>query len=126
MSIFSSRAPFLLFSYMNIIIIFLHGKPQTANAETQKNLIVAGYLPDYRFYINLNAASIFLTDLIIFSIAPNKDGSIDNACCLDKHHYEKAREAREYKRTYMAEKRVDGETVDTSSKLNHIQMFKSY
>ena len=38
--------------------------------------VVAGYLPEYRFYIDVSEAGKHLTDLILFSIAPNADGSI--------------------------------------------------
>lgn len=61
--------------------------------------IVAGYLPEYRSYINLNNTVEFLTDVILFSISPNArgGGGILGPCCLEPHHYKQAQEARAYK-----------------------------
>jgi len=59
------------------------------------DLSIAGYLPDYRFYINVNNTAPLLTDLILFSIQPNADGTL-SSCCLAPHHYEAARKAVAY------------------------------
>jgi chitinase len=63
--------------------------------------IVAGYLPDYRSYVNINNTAALLTDLILFSIEPNGDdesaGSLKGQCCLDASHYKRAREARKHR-----------------------------
>lgn len=61
-------------------------------------MILSGYLPDYRFYINVTATAALssMTDLILFSIQPNVDGSVlgETNCCLDGSHYEHVREAK--------------------------------
>ena len=59
--------------------------------------IVAGYLPDYRSYINVNATAPFLTDLLLFSIQPPASTKLDGSCCLGEDHYQIAREAQAYK-----------------------------
>ncbi|GMI16124.1 hypothetical protein TrLO_g4854 [Triparma laevis f. longispina] len=46
------------------------------NALPHDKFVVAGYLPEYRFYIDVSEASSHLTDLILFSIAPEHDGSL--------------------------------------------------
>ena len=63
-------------------------------------LSVAGYLPDYRFYIDLNQTALFLDDLYLFSIQidPSKGPNmLKDACCLSKDHYNKAQQASTYK-----------------------------
>ncbi len=67
---------------------------QSVLCQQQHGPVIAGYLPDYRNYINIDKPSKFLTDLILFSISPNASGSINDSCCLDRSHYQKAREAR--------------------------------
>lgn len=64
----------------------------------QDDFSVAAYLPDYRFYINVNATAYFLTDLILFSIQPSLSDDLSKGCCLSKDHYRIARQARAYKR----------------------------
>lgn len=63
----------------------------------QNDIVIAGYLPEYRNYININKPAKYLTDLILFSIAPNPSGTINgnSTCCLDSSHFEKARKARD-------------------------------
>ena len=51
---------------------------------------------EYRSYINVNNTAAHLTDLIVFSLAPNDHGEL-GPCCLEKHHFAQAREARAYK-----------------------------
>lgn len=62
------------------------------------DLIISGYLPDYRSNIDIIKPSAYLTDIILFSIQPNASGKINDSttssCCLNKSHYEKARAAR--------------------------------
>lgn len=68
--------------------------PDPKNTE----FVVAGYLPDYRFYINVNATARFLTDLILFSVDPRpSQANVLDGCCLAAHHYETARQARAFK-----------------------------
>lgn len=68
-------------------------------AQPSNDFIVAAYLPDYRFYINVNNTAPFLTDLILFSLQPTLDG-----CCLGEDHYRIVREAQAYKRQHHGEK----------------------
>ena len=69
---------------------------------------IAGYLPEYRFYINVNNTAPYLTDLIAFSVMPSVDGDNNGAsgnnyftakssCCLEPHHYQQIRDARIFK-----------------------------
>lgn len=58
--------------------------------------ILAGYFPDYRAYIDIGTSTPHMTDLILFSIQPNLDGSVDGSkvCCLSGEHYETSRMAK--------------------------------
>jgi len=62
---------------------------------------IAGYLPDYRFYINVNETAPYLTDLMLFSVSPpatfSASTKLTQSCCLDEGKFEVAREARAYK-----------------------------
>jgi chitinase len=62
---------------------------------------LAGYLPDYRFGIDLNSTALLLDDLYLFSLSPQPQlGAMMFAvCCLDKNHYEKARQAAAHARS---------------------------
>jgi chitinase len=62
---------------------------------------ISGYLPDYRFYIDVNETAPFLTDLQLFSISPKPQfgARMLKQCCLESHQYEKARQAVAYDRT---------------------------
>jgi GH18 family chitinase len=64
------------------------------------DLEVAGYLPDYRFYINMNQTALHLTDLYLFSmeINPNLGERMLHGCCLDRDHFAKAEQAAMYKK----------------------------
>lgn len=67
---------------------------QAATADNDKNnFAVAGYLPDYRFYIPLEHVAPLLTDLYLFSIEPSADGTL-GACCLSDDQFRKARSAK--------------------------------
>jgi chitinase len=59
---------------------------------------ISGYLPDYRFYIDVNQTAPFLTDLQLFSVTPKPQfgARMLKQCCLEPHHYEKARQAVAY------------------------------
>jgi len=65
-----------------------------------KRFIIAGYLPNYRSYINVNHTALVLTDLILFSMEPDSSGSLRGRCCLDSSHYSLARKAQAYKATH--------------------------
>jgi chitinase len=77
---------------------FVHADPEV---DELSDFAIAGYLPDYRFYINVNITAPFLTDLLLFSAEPRPhiedDDSILSSCCLNPSHYEKARQAVAYK-----------------------------
>lgn len=63
-------------------------------------LAVAGYLPDYRFYIDLNETALHLTDLYLFSVQVNASlgDNMLTQCCLSEEHFVKAKHAAAYKR----------------------------
>lgn len=63
----------------------------------EDEFVTAGYLPEYRSYINVNNTAPYLTDLILFSMAPDDEGNI-GPCCLGQSHFEQAREAQMYKK----------------------------
>lgn len=63
----------------------------------RKTFAFAGYLPEYRFYINVNLTAALLSDLILFSVQPNADGTISD-CCLSNDHYSIAHQAAAFKR----------------------------
>lgn len=65
--------------------------------KSTRSQVIAGYLPDYRSYINVNNTAILLTDLILFSLEPSPDGTLEGRCCLGSSHYQLAREARSYR-----------------------------
>jgi chitinase len=68
-------------------------------ARADNDLVIAGYLPEYRTYINVNNTAPYLTDLILFSIEPNGATGrlMGGQCCLDASHYKLAREARAHR-----------------------------
>jgi hypothetical protein len=79
---------------VGFMLFLVHTRKTTTWAQEQgQQGVVAGYLPDYRSYINVNATAPHLTDLILFSIQPNSRGMI-GGCCLDSQHYELGRQAR--------------------------------
>uniref|UniRef100_A0A7S3L410 GH18 domain-containing protein n=1 Tax=Amphora coffeiformis TaxID=265554 RepID=A0A7S3L410_9STRA len=63
-------------------------------------LAVAGYLPDYRFYIDLNQTALYLTDLYLFSVQmnPTLGEMMLTGCCLGQDHLVKAKQAVAYKK----------------------------
>ena len=65
--------------------------------QDKLNFVVAGYLPEYRAYININNTAPFLTDLILFSLAPDHEGKL-GSCCLESSNFHQARQARAYKK----------------------------
>lgn len=73
---------------------------------------IAGYLPDYRSYVDVNATALHLTDLMLFSLTPQavlrySSPSSSSAaaatatgvggCCLSQVHYDLIRRARAHK-----------------------------
>lgn len=60
-------------------------------------------LKDYRFASdNINKISRYVTDLILFSISPNADGSL-GSCCLYRSHFSMAKTAKRQKKRYLSE-----------------------
>ena len=72
---------------------------ESQSSSDSADFIVAGYLPNYRTYINVNNTALLLTDLILFSVEPDSNGNL-NGCCLDASHYQLARDARAHKKQF--------------------------
>ena len=94
----------IIFLFINILFVSTQAATdETCPSGEQNNSSIgfnqAGYLPDYRVNsFNLNEAALHLTDIILFSIEPDQNGSIsDDVCCLNSNHYHQVRNAREYK-----------------------------
>lgn len=86
----TSRFPAFLF----LLLFHLKGSAYQEQRSKEQRTVIAGYLPEYRSYINVNASAQLLTDLILFSIEPKQDGSVTETCCLGFDHYEMARKAK--------------------------------
>ncbi len=84
----------------------------------EESFVVAGYLPDYRAYINVNSTALYLTDMMLFSLTPEtiiQRYSVDTAlsssnpsggCCLSSEHFDLARKARSYKQEHQLTKKI--------------------
>jgi GH18 family chitinase len=84
---------------MRILLLFLVRSVFNCGlTKADDSFSIGGYLPDYRFYINVNDTATKLSDLVLFSLQPSKNG-VDFPCCLDNHHYDIARQAVAHKRT---------------------------
>ena len=81
------RIAFLFFVSCTLFVNYVESKDEV--------MVVSGYMPDYRSYIDLNAASKHLTDVILFSISPKADGTLSNTCCLNNHHFQQAHNAKQ-------------------------------
>ncbi|EJK60444.1 hypothetical protein THAOC_19205 [Thalassiosira oceanica] len=65
-------------------------------AAPPEEFVIAGYLPDYRSYIDADRGSVHLTDLIVFSLSPRtvlkyEGGVPRDGCCLEGRHFDQAR-----------------------------------
>jgi hypothetical protein len=81
--------------------------------------VIAGYLPDYRDYVDVNESAVLLTDVMLFSLTPESiflrypsssgggmtgggaggtGGTGGGGCCLSSRHYDKIRKARSHGR----------------------------
>jgi len=89
----------LLPLYLLLLITLQQVCSSSGKEQEQDTFVVAGYLPEYRRYININNTAPFLTDLIIFSLTPDSKGDLGD-CCLEDHHFERARQARAYKQEH--------------------------
>jgi hypothetical protein len=65
-------------------VILVHAK--------ERDFVIAGYLPEYRSYINVNRTAPYLTDIVLFSVTSDAEGNLGK-CCLETHHFQQAREA---------------------------------
>ena len=87
-----AAARFLLF----LIYLLQFAAFSFSNADNE--FIIAGYLPDYRASINLNATLLHLTDVMLFSLTPaSVVAGGGSSCCLSKEHFALVRKARSYK-----------------------------
>ena len=85
------------FRFLMICLLQFAALSFSSNAENN-DFIVAGYLPDYRASINLNATLVHLTDVVLFSLTPASVVSGGgSSCCLSKEHFALVRKARSYK-----------------------------
>lgn len=84
-----------------------------------EEFVVAGYLPDYRAYINVNSTTLHLTDMMIFSLTPDSilrrysdDDSFSlspnqsGRCCLSSEHFDLTRKARAYKQEHQPTEQI--------------------
>ena len=90
-------------SVLTAILLVVLSLALHSSAVPPEDFVIAGYLPEYRSYIDANPTSVHLTDLIVFSLSPHTvmslydDGVRPGGCCLEDHHFDQAREARDYK-----------------------------
>eukprot|EP00978_Attheya_sp_CCMP212_P021644 scaffold63488_cov51-Attheya_sp.AAC.3 len=77
-----------------IVAFFLVSTTFSLVVRGDDTMVIGGYMPDYRSSMDMTSAALNMTDLILFSVSPDSDGSIDGTCCLNKDIYKKAREAR--------------------------------
>ena len=85
-----------------IMIFFIHVTLLSLPSSSQRHddFVISGYLPEYRSYINVNASSVHLTDLMLFSITPEtiiSNSEKSGGCCVSADHFDYIRKAREYK-----------------------------
>jgi hypothetical protein len=74
---------------------------ETSMVERFSTFRIAGYLPDYRFGIDLNQTALLVDDLYLFSLSPQPQlgDMIFAVCCLNEDHFEKAKQAVSYAHT---------------------------
>lgn len=92
----ANRSTMASFSPLKLTVLNLFSLFHCINAQAN-SFSIGAYLPDYRFYINVNATMPFLTDLVLFSLQPTT--TLDG-CCLNNDHYRIARQAQSYKREH--------------------------
>ena len=89
---------FLLVLVLSLKVTLTFGTEiESQSSSDSAEFVVAGYLPNYRSYINVNNTALLLTDLILFSVEPDSNGNL-NGCCLDTSHYQLAQDARTHKK----------------------------
>ena len=94
-----------------ITILLVYSQIHNSNATTgDDQFIVAGYLPDYRSYMNINATSLHLTDVMLFSLTPEAvlhySESSSAGCCLSEEHFTLLRKARSHKHLEQTKSRL--------------------
>ena len=72
------RAVFLLLLLFAVCVCSSIKAAGSAESDDKDMMIVAGYLPEYRFYADLEFLASRLTDLILFSVAPDRDGNVQS------------------------------------------------
>jgi hypothetical protein len=88
----AARFRFLMICLLQFAALYF-----SSNAENN-DFIIAGYLPDYRVSINLNATLLHLTDVMLFSLTPaSVVAGGGSSCCFSKEHFALVRKARSYK-----------------------------
>jgi hypothetical protein len=80
-----------------LLILFFYSSLFVVSIDSEETFAIAAYFPDYRQDFNVNITAPLLTDLILFSLEPKADASLDG-CCLKPEDYETARQARAYKK----------------------------
>ena len=92
----------MLSNFVRCCVLTILFELVVGNATGDDEFIVAGYLPDYRSYMNINATSLHLTDVMLFSLTPEAvtryaESLSAAGCCLSENHYLLLRKARSYK-----------------------------
>jgi GH18 family chitinase len=86
-------------------------------AHAAPDFVIGGYLPDYRFYINLNQTlSAGYTDVYLFSVDPIKvqgETILEGNCCLNDAQMKQIEAARVY---YNEQVRMRQESVQSGNK----------
>ena len=104
---------------MSLLCLANHHPHHVVSASAAvKEFVVAGYLPDYRAYINVNSTILHLTDMMIFSLTPDSilrrysndtvllSPNQSGRCCLSSEHFDLTRKARAYKQEHQPTKQI--------------------
>jgi len=105
-----SATMFLLFNTLVGLLIATYAQSQ--------EFVIAGYLPDYRLYIDLNHAAQYLSDVMLFSVEPSADGSL-SGCCVGADHFNALKTAEEWKENSLSSPLHRWITVGGGGRSNH-------
>ena len=105
----------------SIVALFLVSTSSLLVRGDNDTMVIGGYMPDYRSSMDMTSAALNMTDLILFSVSPDPDGSIDGTCCLHKDIYKKARDAR----TKKSEPTKDSPVVITNGSYGESEISKN-